>query len=151
MFSVVLLNCGGDEEEQPKSPIFSDVEIITLYTPDAIEISSADTSNFKFTFCLPSEVSYAVLGIFYSAVPIETNGNTFTNPDNLIAGSRTGLTGWGRGEVSASNLYEFDNIDDFNENKPFSLSGTYHWAVWGYDKWGNLTHASEQWEVIITY
>lgn len=144
--SIILTGCGGSESSQPESLIYSNVKSITLYGPaDGDPITSAD----EFTYYIPGDVHVAVLGIF--ANEIETSGDTFVNADDLLAGSRTGLTGWTTGSVSAGQLYEFDGVDDFDPASTFNTPGTYHWAVWGFDKYGELTHASPQREVTINY
>ncbi len=131
---LLFMNCGGEEKSVPTSPIFSDVETIEI---------GQDGS--KFTYYLPSDVAFAVLGVFSSVnIEIESDGRAVKD-DNLIGGSRTGMPSWGRSDVLKSNLYNYNpSTYDFNGSSPYSLpAGTgYYWAIWGYDKYGNLTHAS---------
>lgn len=127
----VLISCGDSEEDMPTSPIFSDVKSISIEWEDP-----------DFTYYLPEEVEYAVLGIF--SENIETSGDAITNEDEFLAGSMTDLDGWSRSRVSSTDVYTYDNAtSNFTSNKYTLSTGTdYSWAVWGFDKYMNLTHAS---------
>lgn len=131
LFSCVLFNCGTSEKEEPQSLIFSELE----------EITNCSYGAGTFHYYLPPEVAYAVLGIFTNNIIGESG--VITNEDDFKAGSRTGR-GMGRESVTASNIWTYDkDTNDFT----YSLYGgaaNLYWGVWGYDKYGNLTHSSSK-------
>lgn len=129
----ILLNCSDSEKKMPVSPIFSDVE--------NIQIGQTATD---FTFYLPEDVYYAVLGVF--DVEIETQGNTIINELDFEGGNRTGLSGFTRSGVPKNMIWHYeDSQNDFSQTVKYIPQNVVdHWAVWGYDRYGNLTHASGQ-------
>jgi hypothetical protein len=147
--TIVLSACSlltdlGLDVSPPANPIFSDVERIDLVLPT----TSANGST-SFQFDAPSEVANIVIGVFSS--PILVNGDRIVNEGAFQFGSRSGLAGFSRSAVRASDFYGYNlATHDFDTSVPFAAvpsTGLRYWAVWGYDKWGNLTHASPQWSV----
>ncbi len=129
----ILTGCNGAANTKTQIPIFSNVGIIGVNYSDS-----------QFIIDLPDTVSYAVLGIFNSEIEADDENKT-VDDGNLIAGSRTGLSGYARNRVSVNNLFTYDAArNDFTNTRFTPVTGTeYCWAVWGFDQWGNLTHASQ--------
>lgn len=133
---VLSLYTGCNPVTEDQGPvIFDDVERIEL----------DGYSGGTFYFGVPKGISIVVLGLFDAE--IETQNQTILNEGNFFGGTRTGLDGYVKGMVDSDKLYYYDDtLNDFDSSS-FILSitsGTYWWAVWGYDANGNLTHASEQ-------
>lgn len=142
--SVLIINGCAKENENPTSPIFSGVEVINITRPN----SGVSLGTGGFIWDVPDDVEYMVLGIF--SAPIQTSGKTITNMNQCLGGSRTGLTGFERGQLLKSNIRSYsqttnDFLDDAGAN---IVTTTRYWAVWGYDKYMNLTHASPCYTVI---
>lgn len=126
-----MLYCAA-EEEKISAPIFSGVEEIHI-----------DQSGTTFYYDVPAEVKYVVLGIF-SSQPT-TDGDRISDDSILTwtSGSRTKLDLFGRSSVLKSNVYFFNTSTlDYNTSSTTTAVNGHYWAVWGYDKWGNLTHSS---------
>ncbi len=123
------MRCAQDVAESG-TPIFDDVELVS---------ASYSYSGETFTYSFPDEVVYIVLGVFNA--PIETDGKIITNMNNLKAGSRTGHAGFFRNSLSKTALYTFSG-NDFTTTQYTTGTNNGYCAVWGYDKWGTLTHAS---------
>jgi hypothetical protein len=133
----------GLDTPPPSNPIFSDVERIELQLPGSGAGANAGTN---FQFDAPSEVRYLVLAVF--TAPIQVQGSRIVNEPAWAYGSRSGLSGFSRSSVQAGMFYQYDPLQkDYNTVQAAPVGGVYYWAVWGYDKWGNLTHASPQWQV----
>ena len=125
----------------PSTPIFSDVERIELTSPPH---NGSGVSPVVFQFDAPSEVSYLVLALFDAQIQVV--GSRIVNEGSFSYGSRSGLSGFSRSSISSDDLYSYDPVGNDLAGAPGPpAAGTYYWAVWGYDKWGNLTHASPQW------
>ncbi len=133
---VILLMglCACETAPQLESTIFPDVERIDII----------DFNGTTFSYYAPKEVKYLVLGIFDGNISVNTD--TMTIDDyNLLGGSHSGI-GMGRGSVTTANIYFYDPATkNFNSIVMTigAVTGTC-WAVWGYDEFGNLTHASQQ-------
>lgn len=125
----ILFQCSEEGVLQQNPPLLGNERINAWY----------DGSS-TFWFDTPEEVKYLVLGVF-DALP-QTDGEKILNPEHLIAGSRTGLNGFGRNSVELDYIYDYDPAEgDFDESSDWSELNSW-WAVWGYDEWGNLTHSS---------
>lgn len=118
-------------------------ELHSTIFPDVERIDNLDFNGTTFSYYAPKEVKYLVLGIFDGDISVNTDTMTIDDT-NLLGGSHSG-TGMGRGSVTTTNIYYYDPATkNFNSNlMPNTVNGTC-WAVWGYDEFGNLTHASEQ-------
>ncbi|TAL31331.1 MAG: hypothetical protein EPN93_17870 [Spirochaetes bacterium] len=140
--ALILTGCQPQPEEQPSTLIFSGVESIELVMP--LNNTDLSANGGKFTFNLPSEVEFAVIAVFDST--IQTDQKTIINEGNYRAGNHTTLPGFTRDSVDQSDLYVYDpSTNDVDETNSFTPLGiTYHWAVYGYDSNGELTHASPQ-------
>jgi hypothetical protein len=129
-------------EEQPKTPIFEGTKEISLTLP-----LNNDPIGTAMTYSVPSEVKFVVFGLFNAQ--ITTAGKTITNPSAFIRGNRDGLADFVRGSQTRATLHTYNQTTkDFDAalNDPGGPT-TYHWAVWGYDQYGNLTHSSPQRQV----
>jgi hypothetical protein len=147
---------GEPEEPPPTTPIFSGVEKIELQAPwpPPNDTWSYISNSISFQFDIPSVVEYVVLALFTAS--IDVSGKTITNPNAWVAGNRSGLSGFSTSSTRADNLFPFDlgsgdfdtSLGNYTPSPPFPQ--TFYWAVWGYDQWGNLTHASPQWSLTAT-
>jgi hypothetical protein len=141
--AVLIFNSCAENKTNPTSPIFSDVEVIEITRPD----SGGSLGTTGFIWDVPDEVEYMVLGIFSSV--IQVSGKTIINMDKCYGGGRTGLAGFERGQLLTSNIHQYDqNTGDFNPALSAGILSPSYWAVWGYDKYMNLTHASPCYTVI---
>lgn len=150
-FAILLLlaSCAktNDSEPPPNSPIFAGTTAITLKSP--AHAATINTSN-NFNYELPAEVTYAVIGIFNANVV--TSDSTISNEANFLYGSRTGMSDFVRGFQTQATLHGYDSATkNFKSpnSSPAASSGTYYWAVWGYDQFGNLTHSSPAWRFVL--
>lgn len=117
-------------------------ELHSTIFPDVERIDNLNYSGGNFTYYAPEEVKYLVLGIFTDT--IETDPDTMTITTTIRGGQRTGL-GMTRSSVTSAELYEYSyGIKNFDIGSPYALPNPFHWAVWGYDEYGNLTHASSE-------
>ena len=128
-------------DPQPTTPIFSGTKEITLTSP----LHTATLSG-NFLYTVPAEVKYVVFGVFNAQ--IVTNGSTISNEANFLYGSRTGLADLVSGTQAKATLHDYDaSTKNFKTPNSTVPAGTYYWAVWGYDQYGNLTHSSPQRQV----
>lgn len=140
-----LSGCIKTEDNQPTTPIFAGTEEIGLITP--LHTGNLGASG-SFSYDVPANVKYVVFGLF--SAEITTSGKTITNPQAFVAGSRDGLSDFVRGSQARSALHAYNQSTmDFNAAATGAADGTYYWAVWGYDQFGNLTHSSPQRRVTI--
>lgn len=134
----------SNSEPPPSSPIFSGTTQISLVSPSH---GATVTTSAALQYSLPAEVTYAVIGVFNAN--IVTSGSSISNEANFLYGSRTGLSDFVRGSQVQSVLHGYDaTTKNFKtpNSSPAASSGTYYWAVWGYDQYGNLTHSSPAWK-----
>ena len=146
VFMVCFSQCTNSKTEPaPTTPIFAGTTTLSLVWPSHGATSVSTSTALQYS--VPSEVSYVVIGIFNA--DIVTNGSTISNEGNFLYGSRTGMSDFVRGNQSQSALHAYDaatkNFKSPNSS-PAASSGTYYWAVWGYDQYGNLTHSSPSWK-----
>jgi hypothetical protein len=135
-----LSGCLKTNDDQPKTPIFAGTEEIGLILPSN---DGSLASNGSFSYSVPGDVKYLVIGVFNAE--IATSGKTITNTSNFVAGSRDGMTDFVRGSQSRTTLHSFNQTTRDFDSALFNPTGTGHyWAVWGYDQFGNLTHSSPQ-------
>lgn len=144
VFGLVLLfaSCDSGSGTTPTQPIFPDTELITLTAP----AHGAAIASLAFTYNIPPEVEYAIIGIFDSN-GIRVSGSTL-DVSNLIAGSSSGKAAFTRSSLAQSSLLVPLADKSAFSDTGYVFSGTgvlYYWAVWGYDKYGNLTHSSPAW------
>jgi hypothetical protein len=137
----MLLGC-QTTDPQPTTPIFSGTKEISLTSP----LHTASLGGGSFFYSVPTEVKYVVFGVFNAQ--IVTNGSTISNEANFLYGSRTGLSDFVAGTQVKSTLHDYDSsTKNFKTPNSTVPAGTYYWAVWGYDQYGNLTHSSPQRQV----
>ena len=151
---LLLTNCdsGEPDDQQPETPIFSDVE--------KIEISQEENparKEHRLFYVLPEQVEFAVIEIFEGPVVVDDE-QKIISVENLAAGSRTGFEeqGFGRGSIVIENLLKVkEDKSDFDPAVFYSASVTgvreYDWIVFGYDSGINLTHASPAHTVTIDW
>jgi hypothetical protein len=126
------LGCAGTPEDN-KVPFFKDTSLIT-----------GSYSNPTFTFTLPTDVTITtiVLGVFFGD-PVRDQNNVL-NISLLLAGNRTGLTGFTFGgntvTLPKANVYTY-TAGDFNPSSPISTAAN-RWVVWGSDSGGNIVASS---------
>jgi hypothetical protein len=98
----ILLQCSGEQLANESPPIFENEHINAWYAVD------------RFIFDTPDEVKYLVLGIF-SDEQI-TDGEKILGPEGRIAGSRSGLNGFGINSVNLVDIYDYVSTQgDFDE------------------------------------
>lgn len=124
------------------SAVFTGLEKIDI---NPVSNSSMSTSDY-FNYTLSKDIKYAIVELFSSDAEFSDNEEKKVPVDKLLAGSRTGLAGFTRDKVQASQLYgvNADRTDFKASGANYSpSSGTaYKWIVLGYDENMNLTHAS---------
>ena len=128
---VFIINC-TPTEEHPENPIFGGVK--QLYPT---------FSDGEYNFEAPDNSEYFVLGVFDE--PIETLGKTIINTDAWRVGSKTGESGFTRGKVTTTYVYD-DNIKDFTGTELSASSGWY-WVIWGFDADWNIVSASGEYTI----
>ncbi len=123
-------------------------EAITITNPaDGGTLNTGES----FQFTVPEDMKFGVIGLFGASIVVDEYSILMTNSDWLY-GNRTGLSGYTAGTVPANAVYSVNT-----EKTDFDASGfanvpansTVFWAVWGYDKYGNLNFASESRQVTI--
>ncbi|MBN1897827.1 MAG: hypothetical protein JW827_03535 [Spirochaetes bacterium] len=138
---------------QPKNPFLDGVTTIDIeYTFSAqsggdILYKSAD----YFIYEPPEQASLLMLGVFSG--PIQVSADNEIGTANLIAGHRSGLTGFSRTTMYVKDLLTFSQTTKDFTTTTYSSTGTnaYKVAVWGYDKNGYLTHASPAIDIKIAW
>lgn len=136
---VLLAGCTNKADDQPTTQIFEGTAVISLTLP--LNGQGLAASGGSFVYYAPSEVKYLVFGLFNQ--PITVSGKTITNPSAFVFGSRDGLANFVRGTQTTATMHAYNqSTKDFDAGTSAPGAGTYHWAVWGYDQYGNLTHSS---------
>ena len=128
LIPLVLVFCGTDPEKG-QTPFFNNVDLITINTPAANGVTVDPIS-----FTAPSNCTYIVVGIF-SADPSATSTNTFVDPTLLVAGIRTGMTGFSTTvPIPKTSLKTYDLVNgDFTNSGYIYTTGTRYLIIWGYD------------------
>ena len=133
--TVVLINITGCKDDEPEAPIFSGVEQI---------FASYNTGTGQIEFNVTEDTAYVIIGVFNA--PIVTQDKAIVNYENLVYGSRTGLSGFTLGSVYEVNLHAYDQgTEDFAiaETNPPN-SPPYAWAVWGFNSNWSIVCATGQ-------
>lgn len=150
IFLIILSGCPTDPSV-PESAIFSGLEKIDI-TP----VSGTIVSSEYFKYTLPDKVDYAIVELFIDHIDIPDDPDKQVPLEHLVAGSRTGLTDFTRSSVRADKLFPVnaDNTDfDTSSGNYTGTTGSspYTWIVLGYDENMNLTHASTNAKITITW
>lgn len=141
----------NEEETVKREPIFAGVGKITLFYNGGSEIGTGNVKFSDIIFQFPDKnvVSYVVMGFFNNPIIVDTTLNKITNTTDWVFGSRTNLAGFSTDTASTAYVYS-QTTQDFTSAQ-YSTPGTFYWAVWAYDEFGNLIAASPEMTNYITF
>ena len=151
--SVILVGCKDDSTPPPTSPAVDGTTKIEIISPD--HDSTVNFNTGTLTWDEPSGVDIAVA--IFSSSPDTSSGSI--DMTNVIAGTRTGLSGLNEGSVSINALYDYDtgsgDFDDADTIATGDLTNgngnTHYWVVFAYQSGTILTHSSPVYEVKISW
>ncbi len=132
-FLLVLVTMAGCNVVGDKNPLFEGTSLIITESP-----KGTVTPPFTFAWSSPEGIYYQVVGIFTNNIRVE--GKKIVNTEDCIAMWTSGMTGQA-GNVSYSDFKAYPSL---SSTAPNLSSGTYYWAVWGYNDRMEVTHSSAQ-------
>ncbi len=143
-------------DEESEIPLFKNAEMIDIKSPEDEQDDLNGEITFKYS--QKDDAKYTVLAIFKEPIEVDSN-NVIANWESCVCGTRTKVDNFTPGTALLSLMKSFNNeTGDFTDISPTLNDGTYYWAVWALDEYGNLCFSSKQFSftyargsLIITY
>lgn len=126
-----------------EAAFFSGTTLIPLYADtNVLSVNGLITMNAS------SNIDYLVVGVFEGIPRLDDEGMLSTA--NLVAGTRTGISGFSRHYLPLTDFYAFDKTkNDFDATTPYyttatdtAKTNTYRVLIWGFDSYGQIKYSS---------